>query len=74
MAQIVITQLKVGDLLHVSSSLYPKDGPEKVEKIELTSMGIEVTTSEETYVYPNSKVLVTIFNDPGSRFYDDLDY
>lgn len=70
-----VFQLRVGDLLYTSSSLYPKDGgPEKVMQIEKTSMGTEVTTTEETYVYPNKDTIVVISNDPGPRYVDDVDY
>ena len=74
MAQIRPSQLRIGDLLFASSSLYPKDEAEEVIKIERTSMGLEVTTTVETYVYPNDHHLVTIFNEAGPRYFDDVDY
>lgn len=70
-----VFQLRVGDLLYTSSSLYPKDnGPEEIVKIDQTWLGTEITTTEETYVYPHKDTLVVIGNDPGSRFFDDVDY
>ena len=65
--QVRVFQLQIGDLLYTSSSLYPKDGgPEKVVEIAKTSMGTEVTTTEETYVYPNKDTIVVISGNPGS--------
>ena len=73
--QVRVFQLQIGDLLYTSSSLYPKDGgPEKVASIAKTWMGTEITTTEETYVYPNEDTIVVIGNDPGPRYFDDVDY
>jgi hypothetical protein len=65
--QVRVFQLQIGDLLYTSSSLYPKDGgPEKVVEIAKTSMGTEVVTTEETYVYPNEDTIVVISGNSGS--------